>query len=75
MEALKDLLSKEITSENYLVLFKEIADCLIHDNCIVCGKRTFRLSEIEFYYYDKKSLNDEKDSVNFLLECVLYNRR
>ena len=59
METLKDLLNKEITPENYLVIFKRIADCLIHDSCIVCGKRTFRLAEIEFYYYDKKCLDNE----------------
>lgn len=59
MENIEDLLSREITEENYLVVFKEIADCLIHDNCIVCGKRTFRLAELEFYYYDKRCLNNE----------------
>lgn len=59
MEDLTDLLSKEITSENYLVLFKEITDCLIHYNSIVCGNRTFRLAEIEFYYYDKRCLDNE----------------
>ena len=59
MENLKGLLSKEITSDNYLVLFKEIADCLIHDNIIVCGNRFFRLAEVEFYYYDKNCLDNE----------------
>lgn len=59
MEDLKALLCKEITPANYLVLFEEIANCLIQDYHIVCGKRTFRLAEIEFYYYDKSCLNNE----------------
>lgn len=59
MEELKSLLSKEITSENYLQVFEKIADSLIRHHSIVCGNKTFRLAEIEFYYYDKEKMNDE----------------
>ena len=59
---IKELLeskTKNVNSGNYLQIFKEIADKLIHDYCIECGEEHYRLAEIEFYYYDKDVLNKE----------------
>ena len=48
-----------ISKDNFNSRFKNIAQEIICNYCIRCGKKRYRFAEIEFYYYDKKNLKEE----------------
>lgn len=62
---IKDLLSRvtnDLTLAECDKVFQEIAETLMRDYAIQRGEKTYRLLEIEFYYYNK-NFNDYKDTI------------
>ena len=64
MEELKNLLTnplkdtdKDISLVEIQNKFRQIAQKIFNDYSIKCGDKTFRLAEIEFYYYKKGEAN------------------
>lgn len=47
------------------MVFENIAEKLMKEFCLVCGKKRYYFAEIEFYYYDKDNFNEEWNWVTY----------
>ncbi len=59
IKELKKLLRTPFTMDDYESVFEKIAKSVIRNYYIQCGEKKYYFAEIEFYYYDKKSFNNE----------------
>ena len=59
MESIKTIIREAVKNLKSANDFRDLAEKIIRNYHIKCGEKTYRFSEIEFYYYDKEKFNDE----------------
>lgn len=64
---IKELLQmpNKASGEDIQTVFEDIAEKLMKEYCLVCGKKRYYFAEIEFYYYDKDRFNNEWNWVTY----------
>lgn len=75
MEELKNLLTNPLKDTDKVISlveiqnkFRQIAQKIFNDYSIKCGDKTFRLAEIEFYYYKKGVWESEWNTTTYYRE-------